>query len=141
MQMALFEIDTAPAFKAPVFDPRCPELRQKVLDALAMGGPDDWFSIGPSGAMAVEANGIFDPNRPHVIDHDFWGIWRPYYGGLLFFMVKDGLLDDRVVHDGKAPTFGGQSSSRGPIEVVWSGRGNQWGAYSGYGYQYRKSIA
>lgn len=129
MQMSLFGLDWMPtAYKEPVFDPRCPAIRQKLLDVLRKGKDGEWFSISPIWIYG---------NQGTQQKHSIFGQWDHYYGAMLHLMAEDGLIEYRVVADGALPEMGGQSSAKShPVEIVWTGKCDPK-VYRGYGHQYR----
>lgn len=130
-QIALFEFEKPEVYRRPepVFDPCCPVIRQKLADILRTGEPDEWFVICPQDIIGNK--GAF--HRSHGV----FGKWSAYFGGILHFALEDGLIECRVLHDGSAPEFGGQSSSKyRPLEVIWTGKCDPK-IYRGYGYEYR----
>lgn len=128
MQIDLPLIDWTPIYKAPVFDPRNPEIRQKLLDILSQGKDGEWFNVSPIHVLGDQGT---------QVDHSVFGIWSCYYGAMLHFMAEDHLIEYRVVADGALPEMGGQSSAKShPVEIVWTGKCDPK-VYRGYGHQYR----
>lgn len=91
MQMNLFQVDWTPIYKAPVFDPRNPEIRQKLLDMLSQGKDGEWFNVCP-----IYVSG--DQGTVYR-NHGAFGIWSSDFGTLLHFMAEDHLIEYRVVAD------------------------------------------
>jgi len=129
MQMNLFQVDWTPIYKAPVFDPRNPEIRQKLLALLGTGKDGEWFDVCPIY--------VFGDQGTVYRNHGAFGIWSSDFGTLLHFMAEDHLIEYRVVADGALPEMGGQSSAKShPVEIVWTGKCDPK-VYRGYGEQYR----
>lgn len=128
MQMNLLQADWTPIYKEPVFDPRDPEIRQKLLDILSQGKDGEWFNVCPIYVFGDQGT---------QADHSVFGEWGFRYGEVLRLMADDALIEYRVVADGALPEMGGQSSAKShPVEIVWTGKCDPK-VYRGYGHQYR----